>query len=222
MYEEKSELTKGIIGYDANVPYLYCSGDVMPCGKDTLVVNKKLFDQKRITKFSKDVVKLEVYGFVQVDIEVPNDLYDKFSEMPPFFVQEILDQDLPKEMKIYKEKTGRKTVEGTKKLLGVIKAKKILLYTPVLEWLLQHGLRVTAVHLLIEYEPGMPFSWFPEEVASARHEADLPKKQLGDTAKLKGNSFYGKMIENKSRHKSTKFTCKEMVVEETYEIKKFK
>ena len=44
-------MTKGVIGYDAN---LYCSGDVMPCGNDNLVVNKKPFDQKKITK---DVLK---------------------------------------------------------------------------------------------------------------------------------------------------------------------
>ena len=44
MYEEKAKLAKGVIAYDANSLYLYCSGDVMPCGKDTLVVHKKLFD----------------------------------------------------------------------------------------------------------------------------------------------------------------------------------
>ena len=43
-YDEKSKFTKGAIGSDANALYLYCSGDVMPCGKDTLVVNKKQFD----------------------------------------------------------------------------------------------------------------------------------------------------------------------------------
>ena len=32
------------------------------------------------------------------------------------------------------------------------------------------------------------------------------KKQLGNVAKLKGNIFYGKMIEDLGRHKSTKFT----------------
>ena len=128
--------------------------------------------------------------------------------MSPLFVfREILDRNIPQEIKIYKEKTGRKAVKGTKKLLGVIKAKKILLYTPVTEWYLQHGLRLTAVHQLIEYEPGMPFSWFPEEVANARREADKDplKKQLGDVAKLKGNSFYGKM-------KSTKLTLEEGVL----------
>ena len=43
---EKSKFIKGIIGYDANALYLYCSGDVMPCVKDTLVVNEKPFYQK--------------------------------------------------------------------------------------------------------------------------------------------------------------------------------
>ena len=117
-------MTKGVIGYDANGLYLYCSSDVMPCGKDTLVVNNKPFDQKRIAKFSKDVSKGKVFGFAQDDIEVLDEVYDKFSEMAPLFVvQEIPDCDIPEEMKIYKEKTGRKTVEGTKKLLGVMKAK---------------------------------------------------------------------------------------------------
>ena len=37
VYGEKSRLTKGVIGYDANALYLYCSGDLMPCDKDTAV-----------------------------------------------------------------------------------------------------------------------------------------------------------------------------------------
>ena len=52
VYGKKSKLTKIIIGYDANVLYVYCSGDVMPCGKATLVVNEKPIDQKRTAKFS--------------------------------------------------------------------------------------------------------------------------------------------------------------------------
>ena len=147
MYGEKSKLTKGIIGYDANSLYLYRSGDVIPCGKDALAVNKKPFHKKKIAKFSGDVLKGKVFGFAQVEIEVPDQLYDKFSEMAPLLVvQEIPDGDIPEEMKIYKEKTGRKAVKGTKKLLGVMKAKKILLYTPLVEWYLKHGLRLTAVH----------------------------------------------------------------------------
>ena len=81
---------------------------------------------------------------------------------PVFVVQEIPDRDIPEEMETYKKKTGRKTVKGTKKLLGVMKTKKILLYTPLIKWYLQHGLRLTTVHHLVGYEPGKPFSWFPE------------------------------------------------------------
>ena len=122
---KKKQIDKGCHRLcDANALYLYCSGDVVPCGKDTLVVNKKLFDQKRIVKFSRNVLKGKAFGFAQVDIEVPDELYDKFSEMSPqAVVQEILDRNIPEEMNIYKEKTGRKTVKGTEKLLGVMKAK---------------------------------------------------------------------------------------------------
>ena len=64
----------------------------------------------------------------------------------------------------------------------------------------------------------MPFSWFAEEVANARREADKDpvKKQLGNVEKLTGNSFYGKMIEDKGRHKSAKFTCEVWVVDKAF------
>ena len=45
---------------------------------------------------------------------------------------------------------------------------------------------------------------------------DPTKKQLGDTFKLKGNSFYGKMIENLARHVRTSFTCSEEKVDEAF------
>ena len=80
-----------------------------------------------------------------------------------FFFQEIPDFNIPEEINIYiRKKTGRKTIEGTRKLLGVMKAKKILLYTLTIRWYLQHGLRLTEVHQLVEYEQSKPFSWFPD------------------------------------------------------------
>ena len=47
-----------------------------------------------------------------------------------------------------------------------------------------------------------------EEVSSARREGDSDptKKQLGDTFKLKGNSFYQKMIKDLERHSNIQFT----------------
>ena len=79
VYGKKSKLTKGVIGYDANSLYLHCSDDVMSCGKDTLIVNKRSLYQKRIANYSRDVLKGKVLGFAQADIEVPDEIYDKFS-----------------------------------------------------------------------------------------------------------------------------------------------
>ena len=89
-------------------------------------------------------------------------------------------------------------------------AKKILLYTPLIKWYLQHGLRLKAVYQMVEYELGQLFSWFPEEVANARRQTDkdLLKKQLGEVPNLKGNSFYEKMIEDLACHKSIRFTLR--------------
>ena len=121
-------------------------------------------------------------------------------------------------MKDYKINTGRKMIKNNKKLLGVMKTEKILLYSPLLKWYLNHGLQVTKIHRYISYISGRPFKWFPEEVSSARREADNDKnkKQLGDTAKLKGNSFYGKMIENLEKHISTKFTTDEKLIDNIF------
>ena len=61
-----------------------------------------------------------MFGFAQVDIEVPDELYDKFSKMAPLFKRFLI----PEEMKIYKENTGRKSVTEEKKVTGCYKGKK--------------------------------------------------------------------------------------------------
>ena len=134
----------------------------------------------QIQTFERNALEDKFFGFAQVDIEVPHNLKDKFSEMPPLFVvDEIPDNCIPEEMKLYKKLTGRKTIKDTKKLLGVTKAKKILLYSPLLKWYFNHGMVITGVHHLIGYEPGRPFAWFPEEVANARRQADNdPSKRI--------------------------------------------
>ena len=69
VYEEKGKLIKVVIGYDANGLYLHFSGNVMPCGKETLAVNRKPYDQKRIAKFSKDVLKRKVLGLRRLTLK---------------------------------------------------------------------------------------------------------------------------------------------------------
>ena len=83
-----------------------------------------------------------------------------------------------------------------------------------MKWYLNHGLKVTAIHKYLKYNSGKPFSWFPVEVSRARRDRDNNPvlKELGDTKKLKGNSFYGKMTKDPVRHIRTMFrTNKDLV-----------
>ena len=213
--EEDAKTCRSVQGLDANSLYLFCSGQEMPCGKE------KVFkcNPEEKNEIIKNVLNDKLFGFFEVDIEVPEQKRKRFSEFCPLFViSEVPEDQIPQHMKDYKINTGRKMIKNNKKLLGVMKTEKILIYSPLLKWYLNHGLQVTKIHRYISYTSGRPFKWFPEEVSSARREADNDKnkKQLGDTAKLKGNSFYGKMIENLEKHISTKFTTDEKLIDKIF------
>ena len=212
---EDAKTCRAVLGLDANSLYLFCSGQEMPCGKEKVFST----NPEEKDKLIQNVLNDKLFGFFQVDIEVPEQLLDKFSEFSPLFIlSEVPEDQIPHHMQDYKINTGRKKIKNNKKLLGVMKAEKILLYSPLLKWYLNHGLQVTKIHKYISYTSGRPFKWFPEEVSAARRAADQDrnKKQLGDTAKLKGNSFYGKMIENQEKHMNTKFTTDEELIDEIF------
>ena len=212
---EDTKTCRAVLGLDANSLYLFCSGQEMPCGKEKVFSS----NPEEKDKLIQNVLNGKLFGFFQVDIEVPEQLLDKFSEFSPLFIlSEVPEDQIPQHMEDYKINTGRKKIKNNKKLLGAMKAEKILLYSPLLKWYLNHGLQVTKIHKYISYTSGRPFNWFPEEVSSARRAADQDKnkKQLGDTAKLKGNSFYGKMIENLEKHMNTKLTTDEKLIDKIF------
>ena len=215
IYSEKAKTCRSVHGLDSNSLYLFCSGQEMPCGKE------KVFkcNPEEQDEIIQNVLNDKLFGFFEVDIEVPEQKRKRFLEFCPLFViSEVPEDQIPQHMKDYKINTGRKMIKNNKKLLGVMKTEKILLYSPLLKWYLNHGLQVTKIHRYISYTSGRPFKWFPEEVSSARRDADNDKnkKQLGDTAKLKGNSFYGKMIENLEKHMNTKFTTNEKLIDNIF------
>ena len=88
----------------------------------------------------------------------------------------------------------------------------------MLKWYLNHGLKVTGIYKYLKYKSSRPFSWFPEEVSSARRDGDSNPalKRLGDTKKLKGNSFCVKLIEDLIKHMKTTFTSKEDLADQSF------
>ena len=124
----------------------------------------------------------------------------------------------------YLQQSGRKRFPEQSKLLGVMSAKKILLYAPLLAWYLNRGLKLTAVYRTIEYEPREIFSWFVNEVANNRRKGDAEKDKalLAEVFKLLGNSAYGKFIEAVERHTNTIYTCDEEEVDKSLRSARFK
>jgi len=76
--------------------------------------------------------------------------------------------------------------------MSVFVGDKILLTTPLLRWYLDHGLKVTNIHKVIEFSPRACFVDFGEKITEARRQGDLhPRyKLIGETMKLIGNSRY--------------------------------
>ena len=65
------------------------------------------------------------FSFAEVDIEVPQDLWEKYEEFPPIFInQSVGKEGIPQHMKEYLAKSGRTATPNQKKLIGSSKSKK--------------------------------------------------------------------------------------------------
>ncbi|XP_069109836.1 LOW QUALITY PROTEIN: uncharacterized protein [Argopecten irradians] len=155
-----------------------------------------------------DFVRSEkIFGAVEVDIAVPPNLKDKFSEMSPIFAN----TDVPYEcIGEYMQDIGERVGVSKKPrrlLVGGMRATKILLATPLLKWYMEHGLIVSRVYTVVEYQPRACFKRFTEEISDARRagDADPTLAIVAETCKLKGNASYGSMLMRKDRHSDVKY-----------------
>ena len=92
-------------------------------------------------------------------------------------------------------------------LISSYNADCMLLITPLLRWYVQHGLLITKVHLVIEWEGRHCFRDWMEEAANTRGIAqrDPSKAIIGESAKLLANSAYGKMCEDRTRFRRIRY-----------------
>ena len=220
---EDARLCRRILGYDTNSLYPSTMMKEMPCGPGYV----KSYDNPEAYArvFPQFLWMEEWFGFAEVDIEVPEELWPEFEEFPSLFINRgVPDSAVPQHMHDYLQQSGRKRFPEQPKLLGVMSAKKILLYAPLLAWYLNRGLKLTAVYRTIDYEPREIFSWFVNEVANNRRkgDADKDKALLAEVFKLLGNSAYGKFIEAVERHTNTIYTCDEEEVDKSLRSARFK
>jgi hypothetical protein len=134
-------------------------------------------------------------------------LKEHFSEMTPIFKNvEVSWEDIGDLMREHAIKNKILTAPR-RTLIGSYLGEKILLATPLLKWYLEHGLEVTKIYQIIEYQPVSCFKNFGEIVSDARRQGDVDKKYAlkGESMKLLGNAAYGKTLTNKTKHMDVRY-----------------
>ena len=92
--------TKRILGYDANSLYPSTMMKEMPCGEG--VVTTYANPEAVVRVFPALLSSGEWFGFAEVDIEVPEELWSEFEEFPPLFINRSVPDDLvPQHMHAY-------------------------------------------------------------------------------------------------------------------------
>lgn len=150
-----------------------------------------------------------MFGAVELDLHVPDYLKEKFHEFSPIFINGDVSFDMiGQHMQEYVNEF-KLSKKPSRLLLGVMKAKKIFVATPLLKWYLEHGLEVTEIYQTVEFDiNSTPFKGFVDKVSNARREGDKdPEKAiLATTMKLLGNSAYGSTIMRKESHLDVLFS----------------
>ena len=148
------------------------------------------------------VLEGSIFAAVEVDIQVPASLIEKFEEFSPIFCTTSVSMDsVGSHMKDFAA-TMNISKKNRKLLIGGMKAKKILLASPLLRWYLEMKIEVTRVYQIIEFEKNNAcFKNLTEFITKTRRmgDSDPNKKVISDTAKLIGNSLYGGTMLNKEK-----------------------
>ncbi|MCG7866661.1 MAG: hypothetical protein JAY74_09850, partial [Candidatus Thiodiazotropha taylori] len=164
------------------------------------------------------VINGELFGMVEVDIQVPElwtssflhptlSPYDYFREMSPLFcTTDIAFDDIGEHMQAHIWEY-QLSDQPRRLLVGGMKARQILLATPLLQWYLKHGLVVTKIYQVVEFQQQRCFREFVKEVSDARRQGDADPDTgiIADTNKVIGNSGYGSLIMDKSKHSDVKY-----------------
>ena len=77
---ENARMCRRVLGYDANALYPSTMLEEMPCGKGKVVHYENPAEEAE--NFIGRLRRKEWFGFAEVDISVPRELWEKFQEFP--------------------------------------------------------------------------------------------------------------------------------------------
>ena len=153
----------------------------------------------------------KLFGYVQSDIEVPEELKRNFANFLPIFKNTNVGRhDIGLLMKDYAEKKGF-LCQTRKMLISSYFPENGTLITPLLLFYLNLGLACKKLYRFVENIPVKCFNKFVQSAVNARREGDENPNcsVVAETMKLLANSSYGYQIMDCSRHTVTKYLSDE-------------
>ena len=153
----------------------------------------------------------KLFGYVQCDIEVPEELKKNVANFPPIFKNTNVGRhDIGSLMQEYAEKEGL-LCQPRKMLISSYLIENGALITPLLLIYLDLGLVCKKIYRFVEYIPVKGFTNFVKSAVNARREGDENPNPsvVAETMKLLANSSYGYQIMDRSRHTVTKYLSDE-------------
>lgn len=81
-------------------------------------------------------------------------------------------------------------------LVGGMRARQLLIATPLLRCYINHGLEITKIYQTVEYTTQKCFKNFVRDVSDAQRQSDVnpTKSIIADTRKIEGNSAFGSAV----------------------------
>ena len=148
-----------------------------------------------------------VFGLAQVDIHTPEDLKDKFRDLPYIFKGPLLSkEDAGLHMARFCE-TASLVSQPWMSLISSYFTRRVLIPMPLLRWYLLNGLVVTWLYIFMQYDRCRCFQALAENCTQKQWDArqDMSQALAGESAKLLMTSVYGKCCENKAHFMQTYF-----------------
>ena len=152
-----------------------------------------------------------MFGYVQCDIEVPEELKKAFAYFPPIFKNTNVGRhDIGLLMNEYAEKEGLLR-QPRKMLISSYFLENGTPITPLLLFYLDLGLVCKKIYRFVEYIPVNCFNKFVQSAVNGRRERDENPNSsfVAEAMKLLANSSYGYQSMDRSRHTVTKYLSDE-------------
>ncbi len=143
----------------------------------------------------------EIFGFALVDLECdpnhPN--YEKLKMFPPIIRHLNINRNMiTKEVLKIGDENGIMFMKPRRNLVACMTGKQVLMYTPLLKYLCEIGVKLTKIHQVVQYQANQyPFKEYETIIANDRRDGD----RTGNTVKTNmskhlGASAWGKFAYN--------------------------